>query len=113
MSEDKVGSEIAKFSDLAKELTARLGDGVPTKCVPLAGPPRNVRRVRFELAREGQCDDELVHEALDGDDGDHSQQSLGETPTLKEEHDFEECEEHDDGYGVSDGSKDRTEFLAA
>ena len=113
VSEDKVGSEIAKLSDLAKVLTAGLGDGVPTKCIPLASPPRNVRCVRLELASEGQRNDELVDETLDGDDGDHSQQSLGEAPSFKEEHNFEECQEHDDGYGVGDCSEDRTEFLAA
>jgi len=57
VSKDEVGSEHAQFTDLAKELTTRLRNGVPAHGVPLSSPPRDVGGVRLELTSESQGDD--------------------------------------------------------
>ena len=46
---------------------------MPSHRIPFARPPGHVGRVRLELARQGQADDQLEEEALDGGDGDHAQ----------------------------------------
>ena len=113
VTEDKVGGEHAKLSDLAEEFTTRLRECVPAHRVPLSSPPGDVGGVSLELTGEGAGDDELEEEALNGDNSDHSRQSPGETETLEEHHDNEEDEEHEDSDRVGDGGQDSTELLAA
>ena len=72
VTEDKVRREVTQFGNLAKELTARLGHGVPPHTVPFSSPPSNVGRVMFELTCQGKSDDELVEPALDSDDSNHA-----------------------------------------
>lgn len=113
VTEEEIRGEHAQLSNLAKELTSRLGQCVPTHSVPFTSPPSDVRGVGLEFTSEGQSDDELEEEALDSDDGDHTRQGLGEAPSFQEHHDFEECEEHDDGDGVGNSGQNSTELLAA
>lgn len=104
MSEDEVGSEHAKFTDLAQEFTARLRNGVPAHGIPLSSPPRNVGSIRFELTSEGKGDDELEDEALDSNNGNHASQRSREAESLEEHEDDEEDQEHDNSDGMRDGS---------
>ena len=103
MPEDEVRREHAQLGDLAQELATGLREGVPAHRVPLASPECNVRFVRLELSGQGQADDELKDEALDGDDRDHAGQSPCEVELLEVVHDLEEHEHHDDGDTVGDG----------
>ena len=73
VAEDEVAGEHSQFDNLAQELAARLRQRMPAHVVPFARPPRDVGRVRLELARQRQRHDELDDEALDGDDGDHAE----------------------------------------
>ena len=111
--EDKVGGEETQLGNLAKELTARLGHGVPAHGIPLTRPPCNVRLVRLELTSESKRDDQLEDESLERHDGDHAQESLSEDPTFQEEHHLEEGEQHEDGNTVSNGGQDGAKLLAA
>lgn len=113
VAEDEVGREEAHLSDLAEEFTTRLGESVPSKRVPLAGPPCYIRGIGAEFSGQGKGDDELVEETLDGDDSNHTSKRLGEVPALKEVHDLEEDDKGDDGDGVCNGGKYSTELLAA
>lgn len=72
MSQDEVGSEHAKLTDLAEELTTRLRHSMPAHGVPFAGPPGNVGSVSLELSSQCKRNDELEDESLDGNDGDHA-----------------------------------------
>ena len=90
MSQNEVGSEEPKLGDLAKELTARLGESVPPHGVPFTSPPGDVGGIALELASESQRDDELEEEALNGDHGDHAGQSPRENEALEEHQNNEE-----------------------
>lgn len=113
MAQDEIGGEHSKFRDLAEEFATRLRDGMPAHGIPFASPPSNVRGISLELSSEGEGDDELEEESLDGDDCDHAGQSLDETEAFQEEHDFEEGEKHDHSDSVSNSSQNSTELLAA
>ena len=52
--------------------------------VPLTSPPRAVRLVVLELMREEYRDEELLNRALDGHDGDDTQNCVRDIPELKE-----------------------------
>lgn len=113
VAKDEVRGEETHLRDLAQEFTSGLRDRVPAERVPLAGPPCYVGCVGTEFSRQGEGDDKLVDESLDGDRRDHAQKSLGKAPAFQEEHDFEECQHHDDCDGVCNGSQDSTKLLAA
>lgn len=113
MAEDEVGREEAHLGDLAKEFTTRLGQSVPSKRVPLASPPCYVGGIGAEFSGQSQGDNELVDEALNGDNSNHARKSLGEVPALQEVHDLEEDDEGNNGDGVCNGGENGTEFLAA
>jgi len=113
VAKNKVGGEETHLGDLAKEFTTRLGQSVPSKRVPLAGPPCYVRGIGAEFSGQSQGNDELVDEALDGNGGNHACKSLGEVPSFQEVHDLEEDDKGDDGDGVCNSSKHGTELLAA
>jgi len=49
MAEQEITSKETKLSDLAKEFTTRLRDGVPAHVVPLASPPSNICVVASEF----------------------------------------------------------------
>lgn len=113
VTQDKVRREITQFGNLAKELTARLGHGVPSHAVPFSSPPSDVGLIMLELTSQGQGDDELVDEPLDGSHGDHTKNTPGPRPALEEKHDLENGKQDDHGNGMCDGSKDSTELLTA
>jgi hypothetical protein len=113
VTQPEVGREETHLGDLAEEFTAGLRKGVPSKSVPLASPPCYVGRVGTEFTRQCQSDDDLEEQSLKGDNGNHTENGLRETPTFQEVHGLEEGEKHDDSNTVSDGSEDSTEFLAA
>lgn len=113
VAEDEVSSEEAHFGDLAQEFTSWLRERVPTERVPFASPPCYVGGVRAEFSGERKGNDELVDEALNGDNGNHAQQSLDKAKALQENHDFPEDEEHDDCNSVGNGGQHSTELLAA
>lgn len=113
VAKDEVGREETHLGDLAEEFATRLGQSVPSKRVPLAGPPCYVRGIGAEFSGQSQGDDELVDETLDGNDSDHTGKRLGEVPTLEEVHDLEEDDEGDDGDGVCNSGEHSTELLAA
>lgn len=104
MAKDEIRSKHAQFRDLAEELTTRLRDCVPAHSVPLSSPPCDVRGVGLELTSEGESDDKLEEESLNGNNGDHARQCLYEAESFQEHHNFEESEEHDDSNSVGDGS---------
>ena len=55
-----------------------------TTAVPLTSPPCAVRLVVLELTREEYRDEELLDRALDGHDGDDTQNCVRDIPELKE-----------------------------
>lgn len=113
VAKNEVGREEAHLSDLTEELTAGLGQSVPSEGVPLASPPSDVGSIGTELSGKSNGNDELVDETLDGHGGDHAGKSPGEVPSLEEVHDLEEDDEGNDGDGVSNRGKDSTKLLAA
>ena len=96
VTQAEVRREVSQLSDLTQELTARLREAHPSHAVPFTGPPSNVGRVGSELTSEGQSNDKLVDETLDGDHSNHTRKSLGEVPAFQEVHDLEEDDEGDD-----------------
>ena len=65
MTQNKIGREHGKFSDLAEEFTSRLSDCVPSHGIPLSAPEGNVRGVRLELTSQTGRNDQLDKEPLD------------------------------------------------
>lgn len=102
MAEDEVTGKHAKLGNLAEELAAGLRERVPAHVVPLAGPPGNIGRIRLELTRQSERNDQLEHKALDGDGGDHAEEHAWETESFEEEHDFEQGEHHHHCNAVGD-----------
>lgn len=113
VAEDEVGSKVTKLGNLAEKFTTGLGERVPSEGVPLSGPPSDIRCVGAELTSEGDRNNDLVDEALDGNDCNHSEESLRELEALKEEHDKPESNHHDDSDSVSNSSQNSTKLLAA
>jgi len=68
VAQNEVGSEITQLGNLAKELTARLGQRMPPHVVPFTGPPGDVGFIMLELTGQSQGNDQLVNEALDRHD---------------------------------------------
>ena len=77
VAEDEVAREVSQLRDLTQELSARLRKRVPAHAVPFSGPPRNVRLIMLEFSGQGEGDDELVDEALNGSCSNHSQDHTG------------------------------------
>ena len=113
VAEQEVGPKKAKLCDFAQEFASWLRHRVPSHAVPFAGPPSNVCGVTLEFPCEGQGNDQLVNEALNGNGSDDTNENLGETETFENHEDLEEYEQDDDRNSVSNRSKDRPELLTA
>lgn len=86
MADEEVGAPEGEFDDLDDKLTRGLRQSMCAEAaaVPLARPPRPVRLVVLEFAREEHRDKELVDGALNGHDGDESQHGVRRVPKLEE-----------------------------
>lgn len=113
VTQNKVGREVTQFGDLTQELTARLRDGVPTHAVPFSSPPGDVGLIVLELTSQCQANYQLVDEPLNGNHGNHAENTTRPGPSLKEEHNLENGKQDDDSNSVGDGSENGTELLAA
>lgn len=111
--QDKVSTKHPQLRDLAEKLAAWLGDGMPAHGVPLARPEGDIRHVALELSSQGQRDDELVDEALDGCRCNHAEQRSREIKALQQHHNLEKHNEDNHRDAVCNCRKHRTEFLAA
>ena len=63
------------LDDLDQELSSGLAESVTSKtaAVPAASPPSAVRLVVLDITRQEDRDDDLVDGALDGNNGDETQ----------------------------------------
>ena len=111
--ENEIGGEVTQLSNLAEELTPRLGEGVPSHVVPLAGPPSDVGLVILELTGEGQGDDKLVDEPLDCHHGNHTGDGTGPIERFKDEQNLEEDDEDYDSDSMRNRRQNCTKLLAA
>ena len=82
MTQNEVGSEVTQFSDLTEEFTTGLRNGMPTHAVPFTGPPGNVGLVVLEFTSQGQRNNKLVDEPLNGCHGYHAENTTGPRPSL-------------------------------
>ena len=67
----------------------------------------------LELTSQCQTNDQLVDESLNGNHGNHAENTTRPRPSLKEEHDLKDGKQDDNSDGVSNGSEDGTKLLAA
>ena len=86
VTHEEVRAPERKLDDLHDELACRLRHRMrpETTAVPLARPPRAVRLVVLELAREEDRDEDLVDRALDEDDRDEAEDGVRNVPELQE-----------------------------
>jgi len=115
MTQKDVATPETHLDDLDYEFTSRLRHGMVTKTTasPFASPPSQVCLVVLEFSRKEHGDENLVDGALNGDDGNQSEDSVGGIPELKEPQEFEETNHSDDGQNVSNGCHDSTKLDAA
>ena len=82
MANEEIRTPEGQLDDLDQKLTSGLRHGViaqPTS-VPLARPPRAVRFVVLELARQEDRDEDLVDGTLDEDDSDETEDGMCDVP---------------------------------
>ena len=86
VAEQEVVRPERHLHNLDDEFASRLGHRrrAEAATVPLTGPPCAVRLVVLELTREEYRDEELLDRALDGHDGDDTQNCVRDIPKLKE-----------------------------
>ena len=86
VSEQEVRCPERHLHNLDDEFTSRLGERgrAEAAAVPLAGPPRAIRLLVLELTGEEDGDEDLLDGALDGDDGDDSENGVRRIPKLEE-----------------------------
>ena len=84
--EQEVGRPERHLHDLHHELTRGLRERgrAEATAVPLARPPRAVSLLMLELTREEHGDENLLDRALDGDDGNDTEDSVRRIPELEE-----------------------------
>ncbi|KAI6755917.1 hypothetical protein HG531_005023 [Fusarium graminearum] len=112
VAKNEIGREHGKFGDLAKELTSRLRDCVPSHRVPLSAPEGDVRRVALELTSETGRNNKLHKEALNRDHGDHTRYSAGEVKALQNEHAQEGNKKEDHSCGMGNSCENTAKLLA-
>lgn len=78
MSEEEIGAPQRHFDNLDNVFTSGLRHGGVTKptSIPLARPPSAIRLVMLELTGEEDGNQELLNGALDGDNGDDTQDGM-------------------------------------
>ena len=86
VAHEEVRAPERQLDDLDDELARGLRHRVRAEAaaVPLARPPRAVRLVVLELAREEDGDEDLVDRALDEDDDDQTEDRVCDVPELQE-----------------------------
>lgn len=86
MAEQEVVRPERHLHNLDDELASRLGHRgrAETAAVPLTSPPCAVRLVVLELTSEEDGDQELLNGALNGHDGDDTQDRMRDVPELEE-----------------------------
>ena len=79
----RLKTELDHLDDvLARGLAERMR--AEAAAVPFTGPPRAVGLVMLELAREDEGDDEFVDCALDGDDGEETDDDVRAVPEFED-----------------------------
>lgn len=113
MAQNKVGSKVAKFSNLTEELATRLRHRVPTHVVPLSCPPSDIGLVMLEFSGQCERDDQFVDKSLNGSHGNHSKNTARPIEGFQKEHDLEDREKHYYSNTMGDSSEHGSEFFAA
>ena len=86
MAQEEIGRPEREFDNFDDVFSSRLRERMraETTSVPFSSPPRPVRLIMFELAREETRDEDLVNRALNEDNSDHSKDCMRGIPEFEE-----------------------------